>query len=57
MDNELLTGVGWRGNKRILWHDIKQVQQDGYGVRLIDRQWFGGTPFAAGVGSPCGGAW
>ena len=45
-DDELLIGGGWRGYKHIRWHDIKQVQQDGYGVRLIGRQWFGGTPLS-----------
>jgi hypothetical protein len=45
-DDELLIGGGWRGYKRIPWHDIKHVQQDAYGVRLIGRQWFGGTPLS-----------
>lgn len=43
-DDELLIGARLLGSKRILWHDIKQMQQDGYGVRLIGRQWFGGAP-------------
>jgi hypothetical protein len=43
-DDALLIGAGLRGYKRLLWRDIKDVQQDGYGVRLIGRQWFGGTP-------------
>lgn len=45
-DDALLIGAGWLGNKRILWRDIKHVQQDSYGVRLIGRQWFGGTPLS-----------
>ena len=45
-DDALLFGPGWFGRKRILWHDIKQIQQDGYGVRLIGRQWFGGAPLS-----------
>lgn len=45
-DDALLIGAGWRGNKRILWRDIKHIQQDGYGVRLIGRQWFGGAPLS-----------
>ena len=45
-DDELLIGAGLLGSKRILWHDIKQMQQDGYGVRLIGRQWFGGAPLS-----------
>ena len=45
-DDELLIGAGLFGNKRILWRDIKQMQQDGYGVRLISRQWFGGVPLS-----------
>ena len=43
-DDALLIGTGLRGTKRLFWRDIKQVQQDGYGVRLIGREWFGGTP-------------
>ena len=42
-DDELLFGQVWHGRKRILWHDIKQICQDEYGVRLIGREWFGGT--------------
>jgi len=42
-DDELLLGSRLMGRKRILWRDIKQVQQDGYGVRLIGHEWFGGT--------------
>lgn len=42
-DDELLIGTRLLGHKRILWRDIKEVQQDGYGVRLIGREWFGGT--------------
>lgn len=45
-DDALLIGGGWRGYKRILWRDIKQVQEDGYGARLIGWQWFGGTPLS-----------
>jgi hypothetical protein len=43
-DDALLIGTGFRRTKRLLWRDIKQVQQDGYGVRLIGREWFGGAP-------------
>ena len=42
-DDELQIGTRLLGVKRILWRDIKEVQQDGYGVRLIGREWFGGT--------------
>jgi hypothetical protein len=42
-DNELLIGARLLGHKRILWRDIKQIQQDGYGVRLIGHELFGGT--------------
>jgi hypothetical protein len=42
-DNELLMGTGGFGKKRILWSSIKDIQQDAYGVRLIGREWFGGT--------------
>lgn len=42
-DDELLIGAQLWGRKCILWRDIKQMQQDGYGVRLIGREWFGGA--------------
>lgn len=42
-DDELLVGTKLLGHKRILWRDIKQIEQDGYGVRLVGREWFGGT--------------
>ena len=42
-DDELLVGSGLIGKKRITWREIRGVQQDGYGVRLIGREWFGGT--------------
>lgn len=42
-DDELLIGSRLLGRKRIRWRDIKQIQQDGYGLRLIGREWFGGT--------------
>jgi hypothetical protein len=45
-DDELLIGGGLLRTKRLLWRDIKQMQQDGYGVRLIGRQWFGGAPLS-----------
>jgi hypothetical protein len=45
-DDALLIGAGLRRSKRILWRDIKELQQDGYGARLIGRQWFGGTPLS-----------
>ena len=43
-DDALVMRTGLLGNKRLLWRDIKQMQQDGYGVRLIGWQWFGGAP-------------
>ncbi|MDH3601568.1 MAG: hypothetical protein OEU26_18300 [Candidatus Tectomicrobia bacterium] len=42
-DDELLIGTGLIGKKRIDWREIQDVQQDGYGVRLIGRERFGGT--------------
>lgn len=42
-DDELLIGSRFVGRKRILWRDIKQIQQDGYGIRLIGHELFGGT--------------
>jgi hypothetical protein len=42
-DDALLLGTGGFGKKRILWRNIKHMQQDAYGVRLIGREWFGGT--------------
>jgi len=42
-DDELLVGSGLIGKKRIVWREIRDVQQDGYGVRLIGREWFSGT--------------
>ena len=48
-DDALLIRAGWLRNKRLLWRDIKDIQQDGYGVRLIGRQWFGGAPLSLTV--------
>ena len=45
-DDEICIGRGLLGNKRIAWRDIKLVQQDGYGARLIGRQVFGGAPLS-----------
>lgn len=42
-DDALLVRSGLTGKKRIVWREIQDVQQDGYGVRLIGREWFGGT--------------
>jgi hypothetical protein len=42
-DDELLIGTGLIGKKRIAWREIQEVKQDGYGVHLIGREWFGGT--------------
>lgn len=42
-DDGLLVGSGFIGNKHIAWRDIRDVQKDGYGVRLIGREWFKGT--------------
>ena len=43
-DDELLIGTRLSGNKRLLWRAIKEVQEDGYGVRLVGRELFGGAP-------------
>ena len=42
-DDELLIGAGLMGKKRIRWREIQEVKQDGYGVRLLGRERFGGT--------------
>jgi hypothetical protein len=42
-DDALLTSTGFIGQKRLVWREIQDVRQDGYGVRLIGRDWFGGT--------------
>ena len=47
-DDDICIGRGLFAIKRLAWRDIKQVQQDGYGVRLIGRQLFGGAPLNLG---------
>lgn len=42
-DDVLLISGVWLGRKRLCWRDIKEVKEDERSVRLVGREWVGGT--------------
>lgn len=42
-DEELLISGVWLGRKRLRWRDVKELKEDERSVRLVGREWVGGT--------------